>query len=183
MLDGLRISLARVSLRAVSSTPQRRKRVSRFVMRSTLLAVAALLGLCASSAHAVSPPPIYTVTNLNDGGAGSLWAAINQANANGKHIITFSVTGTITLASSLPAINVLLDISGPGSSQLTVNGNNNQVFSISSGAAMISGLTIANGYTSGNGGAITNAGTLTVSNCNFSNNAAGSSSSSLGGAI
>jgi hypothetical protein len=94
------------------------------------------------------------------------------------------VTGTITLASALPAITVNMEISGPGASRLTVNGNNNQVFAIAgSGTVLMTGLTIANGITAGNGSAIANAGTLHVNDCNFSNNAASSSSQTIGGGI
>lgn len=45
----------------------------------------------------------FTVTNLNDSGAGSLRAAISAANANaGPDIIIFSVAGTINVLSQLP---------------------------------------------------------------------------------
>lgn len=57
----------------------------------------------------------YTVTNLNDSGAGSLRQAITSANANGgADAITFSTFGTINLASVLPPIT----------SQITINGTN-----------------------------------------------------------
>jgi titin len=50
---------------------------------------------------------IFVVSNLNDSGAGSLRAAITAANADASGTATainFSVNGTITLASALPAI-------------------------------------------------------------------------------
>src|ERR1044071_9351169 len=57
-----------------------------------------------------------TVTNTNDSGPGSLRQAIADANANpDTDTIMFNVSGTITLASSLPLIN---DRSG-----LTIDGN------------------------------------------------------------
>ena len=47
----------------------------------------------------------FTVSNLNDSGDGSLRWAIEQANAtSGQHTINFSVNGTITLVTALPAI-------------------------------------------------------------------------------
>ncbi len=48
----------------------------------------------------------FTVTNLNDAGAGSLRAAIEGANSSSdaNNLITFSVAGTISLISALPVI-------------------------------------------------------------------------------
>jgi VCBS repeat-containing protein len=46
----------------------------------------------------------FTVTNLNDSGAGSLRAAITSANASSGNVIQFNVAGTINLASTLPNI-------------------------------------------------------------------------------
>ena len=55
----------------------------------------------------------YTVTNLNDSGAGSLRQAITNANANGgADTITFSTFGTINLASALPQITSRVTIDG-----------------------------------------------------------------------
>ncbi|MDZ7858116.1 cadherin domain-containing protein [Sphaerotilus sp.] len=55
----------------------------------------------------------YTVTNLNDSGAGSLRQAITNANANGgADTIAFSTFGTINLASALPQITGRVTING-----------------------------------------------------------------------
>ncbi|MBK9256692.1 MAG: HYR domain-containing protein [Saprospiraceae bacterium] len=55
----------------------------------------------------------YTVSNTNDSGAGSLRQAILDANANpGDDIINFSVSGTLTLATSLPTVTGGLTIDG-----------------------------------------------------------------------
>ena len=67
-----------------------------------------------SSADNAPPSVYYTVTNLNDSGTGSFRAALTAANSApaGQYSgITFSVAGTITLASNLPAITsrVLID--------------------------------------------------------------------------
>ena len=54
-----------------------------------------------------TPAPTQTVTNLDDAGPGSLRAAIVAANATSagdSTLINFTVNGTITLASPLPAI-------------------------------------------------------------------------------
>ncbi len=48
---------------------------------------------------------IFVVKNLADAGTGSLRDAITKANANaGKDTIVFKITGTITVATPLPAI-------------------------------------------------------------------------------
>ena len=69
----------------------------------------------------------FTVTNLNNDGAGSLRQAVIDANAAaGEDTVVFQsgLTGTITLAGT--DIDVLegLDIQGPGAGVITVNGNN-----------------------------------------------------------
>jgi hypothetical protein len=62
------------------------------------------------------------VTNTNDGGDGSLRAAITAANASPGSTIVFDagVTGTIDLLSALPAITASTNILGPGANVLTV---------------------------------------------------------------
>jgi hypothetical protein len=66
-------------------------------------------------------PSTFTVTNLLDSGAGSLRAAITQADATpGNNTINFSVTGTITLESALPSVTGNIAIQGPGAQLLTV---------------------------------------------------------------
>ena len=114
-----------------------------------------------------------TVTTLNDSGTGSLRAAITSAGAGDTIVFQSGLTGTITLASALPAINANLTIQGPGADSLTISGNNAvTVFTINSGTVSISGLTIANGN-SAFGGGIFNQATLMVTNSTFSGNSAG----------
>src|SRR5689334_22587090 len=65
----------------------------------------------------------FTVTNLNDSGAGSLRQAILDANANpGADQVTFqsSLSGQITLTSELPVTDAV-DVAGPGAKQLTIS--------------------------------------------------------------
>ncbi len=55
----------------------------------------------------------YSVTSLADAGSGSLRAAIDSANTSlGADEIVFAVTGTIELATALPAINDTVTIDG-----------------------------------------------------------------------
>jgi|SRR5580700_1250727 hypothetical protein len=63
---------------------------------------------------AVPPGATVTVTNVNDARTGSLRAAISRVNArHAAHaIISFSVNGTITLASDLPVLRVPVTIDG-----------------------------------------------------------------------
>ena len=60
-----------------------------------------------------------TVTTTNDSGAGSLGQAMADVGAG--ETISFSITGTITLSSSLPTITKNMTINGPGAGSLTIN--------------------------------------------------------------
>src|SRR5689334_2545085 len=84
-----------------------------------LLVALALLVLPAMPTHAAG----FTVTTLDDSGAGSLREAIETANmTDGADTITFNVTGTIDLGSTLPTISDDLTIDGPGASELAISG-------------------------------------------------------------
>ena len=129
----------------------------------------------------------FSVTNLNDSGAGSLRDAINQANgAAGADTINFTVTGTITLTSGALTISDDVTISGPGAASLTVTPTANYTafyMTDDNPTVTISGITIqgTGGSNSGDGGAIANhySGNLTVQNSVIS----GTQASGRGGAI
>ncbi|MEJ5223832.1 MAG: CSLREA domain-containing protein, partial [Anaerolineales bacterium] len=161
---------------------------------SALLLVSLLLaGQGARPAYAAG----YVVDSLADNNTASdgfctLREAIESANNAGNgdcgansaadDAITFSVSGTITLGSSLPTIvsgQGTLTIDGGGN--ITVSGNNlYRVMQVNSGADLtLQNLTIANGNAGlGSGGGIVNNGTLTVTGSTFSGNSA-----DLGGGI
>src|SRR5262245_16512832 len=128
-------------------------------------------------------PSTITVTNLADSGAGSLRAAIAQANAaSGQDTINFAVSGTITLQSELPSLSNSVDILGPGPTSLTVQRDAAApafgIFNIDPGLTVtISGLTLSGGVGVGGleivsraGGITANNDILTVSNCVIANN-------------
>jgi hypothetical protein len=143
----------------------------------------------AASADAVT----FTVTNLNDSGAGSLRQAIFDANtALGPDQITFqsSLSGQITLGSALPTIATPVAVTGPGANKLTVSGNNNSrifyIYPTVGTPVTISGLTLTAGKASsgdpagGRGGAIfSKYAKLTVDRTVISN----STADSVGGGI
>jgi len=164
-------------------------------MRAVLVAamVATLTIALSTSARAAT----ITVSTLNDpaapSGTCSLHNAILATNirkathgcaaGTGNDTINFSVTGTITLGSTLPQItDSKLTINGAALRGLTIDGGGNvQVMMVKSGATLnLNHLTIANGFncgficgTNGSvGGGISNFGTLMVTNVTFSGNGA-----------
>ncbi len=121
-----------------------------------------------------------TVSNTNDSGAGSLRAAVNQANSdNGGDAIVFSSLFNTPRMITLTGDALMLTgtatttITGPGANLLTINGNNiSRVFEIAGGSAAVSGLTITGGNaTSGAGGGVwNNDGDLTLTDVVISGN-------------
>ena len=133
-------------------------------------------------ASGLAPNPFftgYTVNSLGDTGAGSgtsgdLRYCITQTNAaGGTNVITFSVTGTVNLASQLPDIINNLTITGPGADLLTIKGSGSSVvFTLPNNTTnAISGVTITGGNgTSLVAGGIDNSANLTVSACIITGN-------------
>jgi CSLREA domain-containing protein len=116
----------------------------------------------------------------------AIFATINNPGED-RIVITFS--GSIDLASVLPALSSKLTIVGSDVAVKRNSGGNYSVFTVSAGATVtLEGLTISNGGGTGvNGGAIFNLGTLTLNNCTLSGNnttrSDGSGSGGNGGAI
>ncbi len=128
-------------------------------------------------------PKTITVTSLANAGAGTLRAAIAQAQSGDT--IKFSsalANKTITLAGSEIEIAAgkTLTIDGSNASNLTISGNSaSRIFHLKSTSAtpsklVVKNLTLADGYTSERGGAIstTHQGELVIDNVTFRNNVA-----------
>jgi len=132
------------------------------------LIMAAILTSSTLAIAGLASATTLTVSNTADSGAGSLRAAILAASSGDT--INFSVSGTITLGSTLPAIAINLSIDGSGQA-ITVDGASaHQILIVNSGATVtVQNLTIAHGVSSFGGG-IFNSGTLTINNCTFSAN-------------
>jgi Ca2+-binding RTX toxin-like protein len=173
-------SFRRANERQTEREDRRRRR------RLTAAAGAALGGavLFAPAADAAT----FTVTNLEDSGAGSLRDAVEDANAAaGDDVVVFQtgLSGTITLTSGAIYIHSDgLDIQGPGPDQITVSGDDSsQIFHLyefdSNGEPVrISGMTLTDGFTTGWGGALYsdnhgfNAAELTIDNVVIQNSVA-----------
>ncbi|HET9767156.1 MAG TPA: right-handed parallel beta-helix repeat-containing protein, partial [Thermoanaerobaculia bacterium] len=96
---------------------------------------AASLGILIAVASAAGAGT-FTVSNTNDSGAGSLRAAITAANgAAGPHTINFSVSGTISPTSALPALTEATTIAPATIGDVTLLGT--------SAGAGVDGLTLA----------------------------------------
>jgi hypothetical protein len=104
-----------------------------------------------------------TVTNLKDGGPGSLRQAIADTPSGGT--VDFAVAGTIVLTSGQLLIEKDLNVNGPGATNLTLSQNStSRILVVSNGNVNISGLTIAkgNGPAYESGGGIKNLAKLTL---------------------
>jgi hypothetical protein len=152
------------------------KEARRSQVRSRTLAIGATVALGATVFYV---PPAeassFQVTNKLDDGAGSLRAALEQADASDGHdVITFapSVTGTIELTTGQLSAETDVTIAGPGATHLTIDaGGESRVFDLrqgyysssEGGAVVISGLTLTGGNADGEGGAVySNADSITL---------------------
>jgi hypothetical protein len=134
-------------------------------------------------------PSTLKVTNLGDGGKGSLRYEIAAAQSGDTIVFNKQLDGgTIHLLSGNElSIGKNLTIQGPGAGLLTITSDtdiiNTRIFEIDSATVTLSGLTISHGggrassysddYYDGQGGGILNRfGTLTVSGCTLTGNTA-----------
>jgi len=150
----------------------------RFFMR--LFAAFSLGGLAASAAT-------WTVTDLSDApsapAVGTLRQAIAAAAPGDTIQFAAGLTGLIKLGGSELDLTKDLTITGPGTDNLEISGNQaSRIFYIASGVSVtISGVKISNGKASfptstvedNGGGGILNLGHLSVTACTFQSNVAG----------
>lgn len=155
------------------------KNEPRFVPSASLVLAAGMIvndlgdGPPASDGKCTLREAILNANNNNQSGS------TDCAAGSGTDTIGFSISGTITLGSTLPAVNDDLTIDGSGQS-ITVSGNTTvQVLRVNSSKTVnLNSLTIANGLAANcggylcGGGIFNNDGTLNVTNSTFSNNSA-----------
>jgi predicted outer membrane repeat protein len=141
----------------------------------------------------------FSVTNLNDSGAGSLRQAIIDANSTGGAddiVFQSGLTGTIALTSGEMSITESVTITGNGATDSVIDAQQaSRIFNVDSGTidVTLTDLTLSNGeITSGSpasGGAVrfVSSGTLAVSQSvltnNFANNQGGAIFSPLGSVV
>lgn len=132
---------------------------------------------------------MLSVTNLKDSGSGSLRSAISNANNTPDAVtIKFNVSGSIRLASPLPAITSGKGVTIDGVGQnLTVSGGGKvQVFSVAKGAILhLRNLTVTKGNSPNyvNGGGLNNQGSVSLFNCVFSGNNSNNTGGGNGGGL
>jgi 6-phosphogluconolactonase (cycloisomerase 2 family) len=126
-------------------------------------------------------PSVFTVTNLNDTGAGSLRQAVLDANAVQGGVVIFSSffnsPRTISLGTGNISIVSNTTIHGPGAHLLTVQNtaapsSTSRPFFSGANATLI-GMTITGGNTTSSGGGILSQVRITVRRCVITGNVAG----------
>jgi hypothetical protein len=143
--------------------------------------VSSLLGAAIATCAPLAGAATFTVTNLNDSGAGSLRDAIGQANAAaGADVVQFQagLTGTITLSSGEIRISDTLNLNGPGASRITVDGGNaTRLFKVqrttgSQITATLAGLKLTHGRADEGGAIYSNGDHVVVSGVVLTDNIA-----------
>ncbi len=167
---------------------------ARGMVRPTVLAVLILLigsavilpvghSLRAGGANTITVNTLLDSSVAGDGLC-SLREAIANANAEsdttagdcvagtGNDTIAFNLSGTITTASTLPAIAHTLEVDGTGQT-ITIDGASTHAVLVNfAGALTLNNLTIADGNSSANGAGVINDGSLTVTASTFLANTA-----------
>jgi hypothetical protein len=135
--------------------------------------------LMGGTAQAACTCNVDSLADPTDVGHTTLRDAITSANANPGSTITFAsgLSGSINLGSTLPTITAPTTITGPGASQITVNGQNTvrdiQVDpTVDGDAVAISGLTVTGGQALKGAGIYSNTAALTLTDMVVSANTA-----------
>lgn len=164
-----------------SRNGSRFSRLLRFLFIVVLLSMLSLSLFGAAQRVRASSLVVNSLSDTSSGSCASTYTLCDAITLTASgDTITFSVSGTLTLNSSLPAIAKTLIIDGSGQS-VAINGNfSHQLMSVSaSGVLSLNALTLENGFGS-SGGAISNGGgTLNIANSTLATNSA----STNGGAI
>lgn len=140
---------------------------------------------------------VNVLADTNDGVCNAanctLREAVNAANASlDFNLITFAVTGTITLSGTHLVLNSDLAINNPSTNNLSIDGNNaSRIFLVEDNRTVtLSFINLSNGHasgdpTTGGGGAIRQepASHLSVDNCAISNSQVDAGTGSAGGGI
>ncbi len=120
---------------------------------------------------------IFTVTNTNDSGAGSLRQAISNSNTYlGADTIQFDIAGggaqTITFGSPMSVTENVSVLGGASANTITLSGGaTTRLFEVSALAGMtLDQITLRDGNSASSGGAIQNQGSLTITRSSFINN-------------
>ncbi|MGB8798244.1 MAG: hypothetical protein WCC70_11890 [Candidatus Aquilonibacter sp.] len=131
---------------------------------------------------AIVPAYAVAVTNLNDSGTGSLRAAIAAVNgepSGTSTVITFSISGTIVLASALPPITADVTINGTSAPayagagpvvEIDANGNRGLIFATGSNGSQLLAIAVDN---AGGNGVTLNASSITLNFDSIGVNVAG----------
>lgn len=123
------------------------------------LASAVLLTLAIASFCSSAQAADFTVNSTADSSdPGTLRTAINDAatstDANDRIVFAAGLSGTINLASNLPALQGPLKIVGPGSDKLAIDGGDAHSIFVAIDDTSISGLALSNGSAPAGGGAV-----------------------------
>lgn len=147
-------------------------------MSTFVLALAIVFPIGFFSVVPLTKAATYTVSNLDDGGAGSLRQAITDANGNGgADIIDFNdLNGTINLSGNLPQITGPVTINGQQATSVSINTSGESScleFNAGSTGSIVKGLTCvgagaANGIVIGSGVDVTVGGTSAGEGVNVS---------------
>jgi hypothetical protein len=151
--------------------------------------------LMGGTAQAACTCNVDSLADPTDVGHTTLRDAITSANSNPGSTITFAsgLSGTINLASALPTITVPTTITGPGASQITVDGQDSVrdfyvAPTVADSAIAISGLTVSGGRALDGAGILSHAAALTLSDMVVTANSAtsvggGGIAADLGGTL
>ena len=185
------------------SLPAAARRFAMGMVRPAVLAALILLTVLSvltlrNSLHAANTITVNTLSDSSTAGDGlcSLREAITNANSasdttmgdcvagTGNDTIVFSLSGKITVASTLPSPTAVLEIDGSGQTIDIDGGSASRIFANVTGTLTLNDLTISNGSSTGNGGGVLSGGSLTVTDSTFTGNNADSAAalSSMGSA-